>query len=214
MSEYLPHRWLNDLLSSGEVSQDWPSSMHDHMSTPFNVSQSSDWRTAVQAFCFIFTKPFYCLQNHCKYIFMLVVNLGWAGDWSLQSYCVQWRDYRLPLLWHISLVTRGNLWPICPSQRCPRCFVSDAITVKVGCSSTRARCVLWLCWSPAKWFILHRWLVLGQIELLPLYSAVCLQACVYVCAYMLRFVFVCLNLNTSFSSGQGHFGINPGIWYI
>lgn len=72
--------------------------------------------------------------------------------------------YRLPLLLHLPLVTGGNLWPICPSRRCPECFVSDTITVKVGRYSTRSHCVLWCRWSPAKWFILHRWLVLGHTE--------------------------------------------------
>lgn len=46
----------NDLLSSDEVSQDWHPSMHDHMSTPFNVFLLTDRKTAVQAFHFIFTK--------------------------------------------------------------------------------------------------------------------------------------------------------------
>lgn len=58
MFEYVYLCWINDLLSSGEGFQDWPSSMHDHMSTPFNVSLAGDWRTAVQAFCFTFTKHF------------------------------------------------------------------------------------------------------------------------------------------------------------
>lgn len=93
MFEYEFLRPLNDLFPSGEVSQHWPSAMHDHMSTSFNISLHSNWRTAVQALCFIFTKRFYCLQNHCKYIFVFTVSLGWAGDWSLQRYRVQWRAY-------------------------------------------------------------------------------------------------------------------------
>lgn len=93
---------LNDLLSCGEVSQDWPSSMHDHMSTPFNFSLSGRQRTAVQAYSLILTKHFYGLQNHSKYIFMFLVNLGWTGgevvagsggSWGLQCHCVQWRNY-------------------------------------------------------------------------------------------------------------------------
>lgn len=32
-----PEPVLNDLLSDGEASQDWPSAMHDHMSISFNV---------------------------------------------------------------------------------------------------------------------------------------------------------------------------------
>lgn len=41
-----------------------------------STSLSCNWRTAVQAFFFNFTKHFYCLQNHCKYIFMFIINLG------------------------------------------------------------------------------------------------------------------------------------------
>lgn len=93
MFEYVFLQWLNDLLSIAKVSQDWPPSMHDHMSTPFSVSLSSILGTAVQAFCFTFTKHFYCLQNHCKYIFMFVINLGWTGYGSLQGLCVYWRGY-------------------------------------------------------------------------------------------------------------------------
>lgn len=58
MFEYDCLHRLNDLLSSGEVYQDWPFSMHYHASTPFNVSLSSWRRTALQAVCFIFTKHF------------------------------------------------------------------------------------------------------------------------------------------------------------
>lgn len=53
--------------------------MHDHMSSPFNISLSSDWRSAVQAFCLIFTEHFYCLQNRCKYIFMFVIDPAERG---------------------------------------------------------------------------------------------------------------------------------------
>lgn len=108
MFEYVCLCRLNDLLSSGEVSQDWPSSMHDHMSTPFLISLSSDQRSAVQAFCFIFTKHFYCLQNHIKYIFMFVVNLGRAGGIEVSNATVSnterlHRLYRRYTTYHWSL---------------------------------------------------------------------------------------------------------------
>lgn len=36
--------------------QDWPSAMHDHMSTPLNISMRSDSKSAVKAFRLIFAK--------------------------------------------------------------------------------------------------------------------------------------------------------------
>lgn len=50
MPEYDFLHPLNDLFPSGEVCQDWPSAMHDHMSTPLNISAHSYAKSAVQAF--------------------------------------------------------------------------------------------------------------------------------------------------------------------
>lgn len=106
--------------------------------------------------------------------------------------CPMEKLHRLLLLEHISLVTRGNPWPVCPLQRCLQYLVPDTITVKVGCSSTHAHCVLWRRWSPAKWFILYRWLVLGQIEPLLPYSAMWLQACIRFMCEQVLYMCVCM----------------------
>lgn len=55
MSEYDFLHPLNDLLPSGEVCQDWPSAMHDHVSTLLNISAHSYSKSAVKAFHLIFT---------------------------------------------------------------------------------------------------------------------------------------------------------------
>ena len=97
---------------------------------------------------------FYCQQNHCRYLFMFVINLGWAGRWSLQCYRVRWRShkglFRCCNTYHWSLEVICDPFALC-------------VVVKVGCCSTHAPCVLWRCWSPAKWFIHYRWLVLTQM---------------------------------------------------
>lgn len=56
MPEYDFLHPLNDLFPSGEVCQDWPSAMHDHMSTPLNISAHCYAKSAVQAFWLMLTK--------------------------------------------------------------------------------------------------------------------------------------------------------------
>lgn len=56
MPEYGILHPLNDLFPSGEVCQDWPSAMHDHMSTPLNISVHSYAKSTVQVFRLMPTK--------------------------------------------------------------------------------------------------------------------------------------------------------------
>lgn len=134
---------LNDLFPSGVVSQDWPSAMHDHMSTSFSVSPRSGRRSAVQALCSIFTKRFYCLRIRCKYIFMFVVNLGPSRRLKPQVLlCPPGSPQALFAVLHFIGHWRqsATLLPFCTVA--PQSFVCDAIAAKVVCSHTCAQCFI------------------------------------------------------------------------
>lgn len=85
---------LNDLLSSSEVSQDWPSSMHDHMSSPFNISIQQ-------------------LKNCCTSVLLYFLKAFLLPTESLQIYFHVRRQ---------SLLSRGlkSPMPLCPMEKLHR----------------------------------------------------------------------------------------------
>lgn len=145
MPEYDFLHPLNDLLPSGEVCQDWPSAMHDHVSTPLNISAHSYSKSAVKAFHLIFT-------NHPEATKVTVFSSlsSISIRTPIENGCMCCKEVTF-FLFFVS-----PLWPV----HCPQSFVCEL------------RSSMWfMMWSIAwKRLILHR-PVLGQMELLPQCSA-------------------------------------------
>lgn len=147
--------------------------MHDHMSTSFNISLHSYWKLLYKHFWFIFTKHFTAYRIMCFHVH----HQSWL-DWWLNFpllLCPVERPHIGFVCWNT--FTGGNPWPL---HHCPIGFIWQ-YRVKDVCSNTCAHCVLWWCRSLAKLLILHRWLVLGQMEQLY-YAAVCLH-CEFMCVH-------------------------------
>lgn len=206
MFEYVCARLFNDLLSGGEVSGDWHSSMHDHMSTPIS-SLFCCQRSAVVAFL-LFLRSIFFFTAYRITADIVSCSSSILAEWGIgssQCYAVQWgknQQTRMHfVLWNVSSVTGGHLCPVRPlvcregwllEYMCSLCFIAWKVVhfVQVTAAQCDASLRGWMCAQQS--------------------------VCVHTPAHVPRPSIMNLNNTTLpiISRVQGHFGMNRGIWCI